>query len=109
SEKYWLIAVRITYRSSRSTASFAFLIERMYWPEATVTMIPMMATTTISSISVNPRSSFLPVRIFRPVESDRLALRANIEDVHAVRELGAGTVAARARAPFPLPGDRVDR
>src|SRR5262245_26964425 len=97
----------MTYRSSLSTASFAFLIDRMYWPEATVTMIPMMATTTISSMSVNPRSP-LPVRILRPVESGRPALRPHVEDVDSIGELRSGPVAARPRGPLPLPGDRID-
>src|SRR5580765_22297 len=73
----------------------------------------MIAQTTMSSMSVNPRSPErlrdLPIRILRPVQSGRLALRMYVEDVHPVGRQGIGAVFVGAGPPIGLAGDRVAR
>src|SRR5262249_25446191 len=73
----------------------------------------MIAQTTMSSMSVKPRSPErlrdLPIRILRPVQSGRLALRMYVEDVHPVGRQGVGPVFVGAGRPGGLARDRVAR
>src|SRR5262245_6966309 len=75
--------------------------------------MPMMAHTTRSSISVNPRCDVrllrLPIRILGPVQRDRLALGMYVEDVEAVGRERPGLVPAGAGPPVVRSGDRVAR
>src|SRR5262245_456917 len=73
----------------------------------------MIATTTISSTSVNPRAvprpARLPRRILRPIQRRPLARAPDVEDVDLVPRAGRRLLLVRADHPVRFPRHRIDR
>src|SRR6516165_11093471 len=73
----------------------------------------MMATTTISSTKVKPRSrrgaARLPFRIARSIGSPVVGFAVNIKDILAPPTVGLGIILIAPQAPVRLAGKRVAR
>src|SRR5438067_12457364 len=108
------MALRISKRSWRRAASRARCCAHFTFETATAARMPMIVTTTSSSMRVKPfclltfiGSPFVVVGL--AVERQRRRRRVDLEDVVALADAGGiGLVVVSADPPFVFPGHRVD-